>query len=223
MWGGEELGVHEGRHFWMTNLVFLPAVNRIASANSDGTILVWNSVPWRQPRETVLSADRLAKIWGDLADRDGHSGASAIQSLIASPEKAVSYLETRVLPVEKPTSERLSSLLEGLGSNNFGDREKASREFEKLDELAHPFLRRTLEKKHSLEIRRRIEGLLRRVPEWSPEQLRALRAITVLERIGGNKAKAHLNRLAAGAPESRLTQEARNSLSRLGIPCPCHK
>jgi hypothetical protein len=42
-----------------------------------------------------------------------------------------------------------------------------------------------------------------------------LRAVEVLERIGNAEARRVLEALAKGAPEARLTREARTSLERL--------
>jgi hypothetical protein len=47
------------------------------------------------------------------------------------------------------------------------------------------------------------------------EQLRAIRAVAVLEQIGGAEARKVLARLAAGAAGVRLTQEAQAGLKRL--------
>jgi hypothetical protein len=51
--------------------------------------------------------------------------------------------------------------------------------------------------------------------EPSPALLRGLRAIAVLEQIGTPEAKQLLLNLAAGAPEARLTREAKAALGRL--------
>jgi hypothetical protein len=50
----------------------------------------------------------------------------------------------------------------------------------------------------------------------SPELLRSLRALQVLEAIGDEGARRVLARLAKGASASPLTREARVALDRLG-------
>jgi hypothetical protein len=71
----------------------------------------------------------------------------------------------------------------------------------------------------SLELRRRVESLLARAEAEqqtpSREAIQSLRALAVLERIGTGEAVALLTSLAEGAPEARLTQEARATLARL--------
>jgi WD40 repeat protein len=48
-----------------------------------------------------------------------------------------------------------------------------------------------------------------------PEEIRGIRAVEVLEHIGNADARQVLEKLAAGAPEAWLTQEAKASLERL--------
>ena len=53
--------------------------------------------------------------------------------------------------------------------------------------------------------------------DWaaSPEKLRLLRALTVLETVATPEARQVLQTLAGGMPEARLTQEAKAGLERL--------
>jgi hypothetical protein len=48
-----------------------------------------------------------------------------------------------------------------------------------------------------------------------PEELRALRAIEVLEMIGNLEARQVLTELARGGPETRITDQARAACARL--------
>lgn len=66
--------------------------------------------------------------------------------------------------------------------------------------------------------RRRVEALLGRlVNPWtpSPEELRAVRALEMLEQINTPVARQILQRLAKGAAHAPLTQQAKASLQRL--------
>jgi hypothetical protein len=67
----------------------------------------------------------------------------------------------------------------------------------------------------SLERRRRLDALLQRLVVPSGDRLGELRAVEVLERIGTREAEHLLKKLAKGAPEARLTREAKASLQRL--------
>jgi hypothetical protein len=68
-----------------------------------------------------------------------------------------------------------------------------------------------------LEVRRRVEAILagHSAVIRSPERLRRVRAIQVLEQIGSPQARSVLETLATGAAAARDTQEAQASLKRL--------
>jgi hypothetical protein len=112
---------------------------------------------------------------------------------------------------------RITALIADLDSDRFGVREKATAGLEGFGELAEPLLRKALAGQPSLEARRRIGRLLEKLsgPVTVPEQRRALRALEVLEAIGSPEARQVLRGLLKGAPEARLTREARGSLERL--------
>jgi hypothetical protein len=97
------------------------------------------------------------------------------------------------------------------------EREQAIRELERLGELAEPALRKALEGQPSLEVRRRVEGLLQKLdgPVTLPQHLRSLRAIEVLEHIGTPAAQQVLAQLAKGATAAHLTREAQAAVARL--------
>jgi hypothetical protein len=61
-----------------------------------------------------------------------------------------------------------------------------------------------------------VRQILARMSELtpSPERLREVRAVEVLEHIGGNEAEGLLRQLAAAAPAA-LTREAQAALARL--------
>jgi hypothetical protein len=108
-------------------------------------------------------------------------------------------------------------LLADLDSDRFAARDEARKGLEEMGELALDALRKALADTPKPEARRRIEALLekQRGPITRPEALRALRAVAVLEDIATREARQILAALAKGAPEARLTKEAKSSLERL--------
>jgi hypothetical protein len=104
-----------------------------------------------------------------------------------------------------------------LDSDQFAVRAKATTELEQWSELAEAALRKALADQPSLEVRRRVQLLLERLdgPITSPERLRAMRAVEVLEHIDTPEARRLLEQLARGAPAALLTKEAKASLGRL--------
>jgi HEAT repeat protein len=90
---------------------------------------------------------------------------------------------------------------------------------EKLGDKAVPALTRTLAKKPSPELRRRAEALLAQAESQlqapPKDALQPLRALAVLERMRTPEAIELLRKLADGAEEARLTQEAKAILARI--------
>lgn len=138
--------------------------------------------------------------------------------MAARPEQALPLLRERLKPDPRSTPEDIRRLIADLDSSRFAVREKAGRALATLGTEALPALRQTLEDRPPLEVRRRIELLLIRIEQpvvLDTQQLREVRAVQVLERIGNAEARQLLQRLADGAPGSRLTQEARSAVERL--------
>jgi dipeptidyl aminopeptidase/acylaminoacyl peptidase len=200
-------------------LAFSPEGRLLASASVEGTALVWD-VTGHQSPEPSRPADEqpreLETLWTWLASADARRAYQALWAFVHAQD-AVPFLQQRLRPVAGPEPSRLARWVTELDSDQFAVRQKAVQELEKLGELARPALRQALAAKPTLEARRRLEQLLKKLDEplRDPDVLRALRALEVLEHHAGPKARRVLETLAAGAPEARLTREARAALERL--------
>jgi hypothetical protein len=119
-------------------------------------------------------------------------------------------------PAAPAPAEQSRPLLADLDSNEFRRREAAVAGLRQLGDRAETAMREALKAKPSLEMRRRLEALLKALEESpSGEMLRAMRAAAVLERIGTSEARELLKALAEGDPGARLTREAKASRQRL--------
>jgi hypothetical protein len=107
---------------------------------------------------------------------------------------------------------RVTPLIVKLDSERFLEREQAKKELELLEESAEVALRQALERKPSLEVRRRIEHQLKAL---ALSRLRAARAVEILEQIGTAEARQVLLSVAKGDPKALRTREAKASLQRL--------
>jgi hypothetical protein len=116
-----------------------------------------------------------------------------------------------------PTDAELDRTFADLDSDDFATREKASRRLAEWGELAVPGVRKRLEKTDSAEVRKRAEGFLGKFdpPTPSPDQLRRLRVVELLEGIATPAARDLLSELAKGAAEAPLTRDAAGALERL--------
>jgi hypothetical protein len=156
------------------------------------------------------------QLWAQLASPDAAVAYRAVCALADRPAEAVALLKSRLRPAAAPDAGRLARLIADLDGPDFDTRERATRELQRLGEQAEPALRRARAAGPGDESRRRIDQILAgRGAITDPELLRAIRGVEVLERIGTPEARHLLKALAEGAPEARLTREARASLERL--------
>jgi hypothetical protein len=104
-----------------------------------------------------------------------------------------------------------------LDNDDFQTRKSASKELANLGRSAEGALRKTLDEHPSPELKRRIQNLLNKLApkEDDPEQIRLLRGVEVLERVGTSEARSLLQKLAKEASISDVAREAQASLERL--------
>jgi hypothetical protein len=164
-----------------------------------------------------LTREKLLALWDDLAD-DARS-VRAQRTLYAASRQSVPLFKERLRPAELSDDEKqIAKWIAALDDDEFQVREEATKKLEKLGAAAVPALQRARDKA-PLEAQRRIDGLLEKAGKAevkvSPEQLRTLRAIQVLERVGEAEARQVLQTLAKGAAEAEATMAAKAALERL--------
>jgi hypothetical protein len=202
------------------SLAFSPKGRILFTGGSDTTILMWDVAQLLeagQRRAGDFVTPQVEDLWRRLGGADAADAAQAMEQLQSRPQQAVALFRDRLQPAPLVDVAEIRGLIKDLESDRFPARRRATRELEKLGELAEPFLRKRLAEQPPLEIRRRVEQLLEKQAGFVtlPEQLRAIRALEVLEHIGTPDAQAVLQKLAQGAPEGHFTQDAKASLKRL--------
>jgi WD40 repeat protein len=216
----QEVGRLRGHQGGVVGLAFSADGTRLVSGSLDTTAVVWNVGKYTQtvgPGGAPLAARELEALWTDLAGKDAARAFAAQQTLSRHPAQAAALVRERLPAARGADPERLAKLVAGLSARNLAMRQKAVAELKELGELAQPALEKALAGDVSLEARQRVERLLRDVTA-SPAggRLRELRAVETLALAGGPKAREVLASLAKGAPEARLTREARAALRTLG-------
>jgi RNA polymerase sigma factor (sigma-70 family) len=201
------------------SLIFSLDGRRLASTHSDGTALIWDVARLSPKAGTAatISAKRLEELWYELADTDAAKAYRALRTLAATPAQSVPLLHLHLSKSASADAAKIARLLTDLDSEQFAARERASRELEGLGMASETAVRRVLRKGPSLEVRRRLEQILDKLESSArtTEELRILRAVEVLERIGSSDARRFLEDLARGSPDDWLAQEARAALERL--------
>ena len=218
---GAALGELSGHRGPVTGIAFLPDGRGLVSAGADSTALIWDLAGYLDTQRSPASPlpdEELRSLWRQLADDDPEAADGAADRLAAVPQQAVAMLRRELPPAPPVDMARIGRLVAELESNQFAVRHQVTVELEKLRRLGEPSLLKRLTEKPSLEARQRIEQLLMKLdqPLTDPAQLRALRAVELLERISTAEARAALRTLADGAP--RTAPDPRRSRS-LGKAC----
>lgn len=210
---------YQGHRDAPSALAFTPA-GQLLSGSLDTTVLAWDTRP---PR--VTDAVTLENAWHDLAAREAAESLKSEGRFLATPADAVKFLNEKVKPAAALDPRRMERLVADLGSDEFAVREAASKALAGLDEQATPYLEAALKRTQLLEVRVRVTRLLdqRRRAAIPVEQIRQIRAVMVLERLGDGAAKDLLQRWAGGPAGARLTREAAAALQRLEAMTPAHR
>jgi RNA polymerase sigma factor (sigma-70 family) len=201
----------DGHPQGLTSVVFAPDGKTLLSAGADSTVLVWDLTGLRTTGKLAGTADEL---WQVLAAADTERAGRAVWALADVPAAALKVLRQHLHRVPD-NKEHVQKLIADLDDPKFALREKATRELAELGPVIEEALAARLKAAPSLETSKRIQKLLaviRSAPP-TPEQLRLIRAVEVLEAIGA-AAREILEDLAAGADRALLTVQAREALAR---------
>jgi hypothetical protein len=193
---------------------------RLLSGSDDMVGLLWDVTlaGAAKPLEEPLTAAGADQLWAALAGLEAQPAFAALADLAAAPDRAVALVRRALKPARAvPTDDQLDRTFADLDSAAFATRDQASRRLAEWGELAVPGVRQRLARAESAEVRRRARNFLdqfdRATP--SPQRLRQLRAVELLEGIATPAAREVLSQLAKGAAEAPLTLEAAAALERL--------
>jgi WD40 repeat protein len=210
---GQKRHCFQGHGSGIASIAFSRDGRYLITAGEDTTALVWDVSNSHAGQGLSENPD---SIWRDLAQADAARSYRIVCSLLASPAQTVTFLKDRLKPASPADPRRVRELIAELDRDRFAVRERAMQELGDLAELAEAALRQKLRENITLEMRERMEHLLRKLEgPRSPDRLREVRALEVLEHIGTPEARQLLQTLSGGTPEARLTQEAKAALERL--------
>jgi RNA polymerase sigma factor (sigma-70 family) len=198
----------------VNGVAFAPEGRRLLSGSADGTALVWNVLGPAGEGRVPGSAAEWDLVWEELLSDQAPRAYRGMGLLVRSPGPALALLGRRLHPQPVVEGQRLKRLLADLESEQFAVRDKARPELERLGDSAAQALSAALAAGPSLEVRLQVKRLLSRLEVLTPERLRLLRAVEVLEQIEDPAARRLLQKLAEGAPGARLTEAARAALER---------
>ncbi len=217
---GKEIASFRGHDGAIASLIFAADGKTLVSGGNDTTILVWDLSRLKRPSSgpiAALAPKDFDRLWTELASADAGKAGKTVHTLITGANASVTLLKDRIHPAAPVDAKKLDQWLRELDSSNFTKRAIAMRELEKLGELAIPALQKILAAEPSLESRRRVAPLLEELTgrNLTAEQIRVVRVIEVLDKIGTVEARQVIEWLAGGDPGSLTTRQARMSIDRL--------
>jgi WD40 repeat protein len=210
---GKEAARWKGHNKEIRGIAFSPDGRRLATLSEDGTGIIWDLTSVPVPAKATATEG----LWQALADGDAGRARQALLTLATRPDEVIELAGKRLRPTKRSElPDRVAALAARFDSKAAADRDRAAAELTKLGPEASPILRRILADKPSAEVRRRVEPVWQKLARNpSAEQLLAVRAVALLEMVGTQASRRLLEELASGAPEARLTQEAKTALRRV--------
>lgn len=201
-----------GHHGYVSSLAFSPDNRRLLTGGRDTTALLWAILPDNPPLPAAWKdAD---KLWLDL----GGAPPAAYRiawALMAHSDRGLEVLSKRLQPDRGASEKEINELIKNLASEKFAQREPALKRLKEIGTRSLPLLEKALKQAPNLETARRIQDLLKTVEtSLTPEALRDLRGLQILEMIGTPEARKLLSEIAAGDPLAAKTQLARTALER---------
>jgi RNA polymerase sigma factor (sigma-70 family) len=200
-----------------TCMAFTPDGRHLATGHNDGTILLWKiDLPASTPAH--LPGKEIASLWADLKGADAAKAWKAVWRLVGSPDEVVPFLRDNLKPFPPAPANITDPLLTDLASDVFAKRDAANKSLKEIGLLAEPALRQRLQANPPLEVRQRVEVLLKAIAEnpqpLTAEALRDVRAVAVLARINSPQARQILEGLTKGVDSAPLTGAAKAALGQ---------
>jgi WD40 repeat protein len=206
--------VLRGHREAVTTLAFVGAT-RLVTASFDHSALVWDvSLRGGAPLRP-LAAYELTNLWEKLAQKEAEPAFAAVAQLMGDPKAAVSLVRARLKPATGINDATLDRIVRDLSDPRFKVRQQAALDLDHFGALAVPGIKKRLAKADSLELKRRLTQFLSKYDRGpTPEEMREVRAVQLLEELATAEALALLGDLARGHPDARRTREAAQALAR---------
>jgi hypothetical protein len=202
-------------------VTFAPDGEALAGNTTETSVLLWSTtfIP-RLPRAKALSDHEQCDLWNDLASAQGATAWKAIGTLRVYPDQAAALLGKQPAATTSPEQRvRIARLLAELDGDQFEARDQAQISLGAMGRQILSFAKQELQENPSLEKRRRLEALCNSLLDgpYNADELRALRAIELLEKLATPPARALLTDWSLGDVDAVQTTEVAAALARLAF------
>lgn len=216
----QELPPLAGHRSWVGAVEFAANGRVLVTGSQDTTALCWDGTTIVPPPATAIhrTETELAALWESLGARDAAKAHAAVWALVHSGNQAAEFIGGRLSPAEPVDEILITRWIGDLDSQQFAVRERATAALVRTADQSESLLRAALDSTRSAEVRQRIRHILDAATDGdlSPDRLREVRAVEVLELIRTTKARERLTTLARGPSGAYLTRESQAALKRLG-------
>jgi hypothetical protein len=204
----------------VTCLAFSADGKILVSSSEDCTAVAWDTSNLASElKQPALKPDQLPSLWDEFRGNDCLKAYAAFLQMRGAPDQSLPSLKKQLRPVTPVEAKHLDRLIADLDSDNFQNRDKATRELGEIGDLAQAALRKALKDDTSLEASKRIKELLDALD--SPTHARRVSwSVKLLECMHTPESRKLIEELTRGVPESRQTREAKAALERLAARTP---
>lgn len=198
---------------------FAPDGKSIATGHTDGTVTIWTIPP--APDLPELKPEEFDKFWDAFVSDNPAESRGLVHRLLQHPDSAIRMLTAKfTAPPIKPIDIDLPAMIRKFDAPAFADRQLAIRKVKELGPRSIAALQDAIRTTESVEVRARSEELLDQMKagpktHGAGGDLRAVRSIEVLERIGTPAAKKLLEGWTQHVSNPRVAGEAAIALQRI--------
>jgi hypothetical protein len=204
------------RNGLVTAVSFSDRGRLLAASYDNGISLSWDLAGVSGARK---SGDRgndtreLEEMWEGLGNSSATVGYRSMLRFVSLRGNTIRFVARKIAGMRPLEGQRIVELVEKLESARFAERERATKELERMGWAAEAGMRRHLELGCTLEAKRRVERILGKLN--GTRALEVIRSVELLEWIGSGEASAMLEELAKDDPRSLLAREAQGACMRL--------
>jgi WD40 repeat protein len=207
----------------VTTMSLSPDGKLLATIGLDGkAVMTWNvatrDLTHKGP-PLKLTAKELAELWNGLSEKDYVKADAAWHQLAAAGDNAVPFLKEKIWPTAVPKVDmtKIAKWVADLDAGKFALREVATKELMSAGEMAIVPLENVLKNPPSEEAALRAKMVLKQIarPVLTPERLRALEVIELLEAMRTAQAVAVLQEIGRDSQITQIRTEAEHALKRI--------